>query len=58
MDYKEIKKLQKLVRKHHAAYSIGLNSSVENTYPVRSEKFQAFDIGRLERIRRLERKKG
>jgi hypothetical protein len=58
MDYKEIKKLQRLVKKHYAAYSIGLNSNVENTYPARSERFQAFDIGRLERIRRLERKKG
>jgi len=58
MDYKEIKKLQKLVKKHHAAYSLGLHTDVANSYPVRSEKFQAFDIGRLERLRRLERKKG
>jgi hypothetical protein len=58
MDYKEIKKLQKIVKKHQAAYTIGLHSDTDNTYPVRSEKFQAFNIGRLERLRKLEGKKG
>jgi len=58
MDYKEIKKLQKLVKKQTAAYTLGRNTDIENTFPVRSEKFQAFNIGRVERIRRLERKKG
>lgn len=58
MDYKEIKKLQKLSKKHHAAYTLGLNTDIENTYPARSERFQAFDAGRMARIRKLERKKG
>lgn len=58
MDYKEIKKLQKLVKKQNAAYTLGRNTDTENTFPVRSEKFQAFNIGRVERINRLERKKG
>ena len=58
MDYKEIKKLQRIVKKHYAAYSVGLNSDSENTYPVRSEKFQAFNQGRLERSRKLEIRKG
>lgn len=58
MDYTEIKKTQKLLRKHHDAYSIGLNSDSSNTYSPSSEKFQAFNIGRSERIRKIQRKAG
>lgn len=58
MDFKEIKKLQKIVKKHQVAYSIGLHTDAENTYPVRSESYQAFNEGRIVRVRKKERKKG
>jgi len=58
MDYKEIKKLQNIVRKHRAAYSVGLNTDSENKYPVRSERYQAFNEGRLARVRKQEKRKG
>ena len=57
MDYKDIKKLQKIIRKHRVAYSLGYNTDVENTFPVKSERYQAFNEGRVARIRKTEKRK-
>lgn len=48
---KESKKNDKLIRKHQAAYRLGLLTDSENTYPVKSEKYFVFNIGRLSRVR-------
>jgi hypothetical protein len=41
-----------LIRKHRIAYSLGLNSQVENTFDVNTPNYEAFNIGRLARINR------
>ena len=57
MDIKEIKKLNKLVKKHMLAYSLGLQTEVPNTYPPRSEKFLAFEHGRYVRLNKVDRRR-
>lgn len=57
MDIKEIKKLNKLVTKHRLAYTLGLETDVENTYPPRSEKFLAFEHGRYVKANRVDRRR-
>lgn len=54
-EYSEVKKNQKIIKKHHDAYSIGRYSDVENRYPLNSEKRKAFDFGRLAKLN-MERK--
>jgi hypothetical protein len=51
---KEINKLHKMVSKHKDAYSLGLYTETENTYPVTSEKYQAFNEGR--RVRNIKKR--
>ena len=52
MDLKEIKKNQKMIRKHRVAYTLGLNSDVNNTFEVNTPNYVAFNLGRLARINR------
>lgn len=50
MDYKEIKKNQKIIKRHYDAYSVGLYTETTNKYRVGSEKWIAFDLGRITRV--------
>ena len=43
-----------MVSKHKDAYSLGLYTETENTYPVTSEKYQAFNEGR--RVRNIKKR--
>jgi hypothetical protein len=49
-EYSEVKKNQKIIKKHGDAYSIGRYSNVDNSYPLNSEKRKAFDFGRLAKL--------
>lgn len=49
-EYSEIKKNQKIVKKHQIAYSLGRYTDATNTYPINSEKFKAFNFGRLAKL--------
>lgn len=50
MDYQEIKRNQKIVKRHGDAYSVGRYSDSENFYKTGSEKWLAFNLGRLARV--------
>lgn len=49
-DINEIKKNQKIIKRHNVAYSLGRYSNVDNTFPLNSEKRKAFDFGRLAKL--------
>lgn len=52
IDLKEIKKNDKLIYKHLDAYRLGLLTETDNKYPVKSQKYLVFNIGRLAKIRK------
>ena len=56
MDFNEIKKNQKIVKRQQMAYSIGRHTDSENTYPINSEKWVAFNLGRIARTSQGKRK--
>ena len=56
MDYSEIKKNQKIVKRQQVAYSLGRHSDSDNKYDVNSEKWVAFNLGRVARISQGKRK--
>lgn len=56
MDYSEIKKNQKIVKRQQVAYSIGKNTDTENKYEINSEKWVAFNLGRVARVSQGKRK--